>query len=75
VQPVLDHDRGDGRDVVDLAAHHPGRARTGQIGATATARGRDVIDDLVRIADPQQRRPARTGLLTGLAAAAPPSHP
>ena len=26
VQPVLDHDRGDGRDVVDLAAHHARRA-------------------------------------------------
>jgi hypothetical protein len=25
VQPVFDHDRGDGRDVVDLAAHDPGR--------------------------------------------------
>nr|WP_308015521.1 hypothetical protein [Pseudonocardia sp. ICBG1293] len=29
VQPVLDHDRADGRDVVDLATHHPGHVRTG----------------------------------------------
>jgi len=81
VEPVLDHDRGDSRDVVDLAAHHPGGRCTGQVGATAAARGRDMIDDLVRITDLhritdlQQRRPARAGLFAGLAAAASPSRP
>jgi hypothetical protein len=50
VQPVLDHDRGDDRDVVDLAAHHTGRARVGQVAAAATAGVGDVIDDLVRVA-------------------------
>jgi hypothetical protein len=63
MEPVLDHDRSQGRDVVHLAAHHPRRARAGQVTAAATARARDVIDDLVRPAGLEQRRPARAGLL------------
>jgi hypothetical protein len=65
VQSVLNHDRGDGGDVVDLAAHHPDRGRPGKITTAATAGHGHVIDNLVRIAGLQQRRPARAGLLAG----------
>jgi hypothetical protein len=51
MQPML-HDRGsDGRDVVHLATYHPGRGRLAQVGASPAARGRNMIDDLVRIGD------------------------
>ena len=71
VQPVLDHDRGDGRDVVDLAAHHPRRSRPGQVAATATAGAGNMIDDLVRARGLEQGRPTRAGLFTRAPRAAP----
>jgi hypothetical protein len=64
VEPVLDHDGSDGRDVVDLAAHHAERRSAGQVAAAATARLRNMVDDLVGVAGLEQRRPARAGLLT-----------
>jgi hypothetical protein len=72
VQPVLDHDGSDGRDLVDLAAHHADRRGTGQVAAAATARVRNIVDDLVQVAGLEQRRPASAGLLARAPSAAPP---
>ena len=50
----------------------PGLGRLSQVGPHPP-HARDVIDDLVRVARPEQRRPARARLLARVAAAAPPS--
>jgi hypothetical protein len=69
---MLDHHGGDGRDVMDLAAYHARSAGPREIIAAATTGGGNVIDDLVRVAGLEQRRPARTGLLTRAPGAASP---
>lgn len=72
VQPMLDHGRGDRRDVVHLAAHHARLDRVGQVSPTARARVGNVVNNLVRVIHLQQCSAAHPWLLTRAAPAAPP---
>ena len=54
----------DHRHVAHLPHDHPGRLGAVQAGPTAAARGGHMLDHLVRIGDPLQRRAGRAGLLT-----------
>jgi hypothetical protein len=53
----------------------PGRGRAREITAAPAARVGKVIDDLVRVAGREQRRPTRAGLLTWASSAAPTRRP